>query len=144
MCCFSIILFPNLSTYFGQNQLIHSLLFFPKCLMAFECVLCLSFISQCWQIWSICWHQLRWFGEKGFPKGQSIFQIFCGENRLALVTHIWHINTVEIDCMHMFLNYICTLYFPDCSWFKPCFSALNFFFIFVWSIYCCSMDMEYK
>lgn len=56
----------------GSNQLIHSVLFFPRSSSALECLECLSLTSECWQIWWICCHHLGGLMGKAFPRGDGL------------------------------------------------------------------------
>lgn len=56
----------------GSNQLIHSVLFFPRSSSALERLECLSLTSECWQIWWICCHHLGGLMGKAFPRGDGL------------------------------------------------------------------------
>lgn len=56
----------------GSNQLIHSVLFFPRSSSALEYLECFSLTSECWQIWWICCHHLGGLMGKAFPRGDGL------------------------------------------------------------------------
>lgn len=130
MCCFSIILFPNLSTYCSILNLVRINSFIPcyfsqtldgfwMCPVFVFHFLVLADLVYLWPSVEVVWRER-------FPQGTKHFPGLLWRKEAGfLVTHFWHINIVEIDCMHLFLNYSSALYFPDCSWFKPLFSAVK-------------------